>query len=215
MTKKIIVLVLLVVLVAQVHGQVTIGSALKPHEKALLDLKENEDGTSSKGLILPRVALKSVKDFFGSNQHERGTTVYNTNTTSVTDDSVAPEDRVSTGFYYNNGVRWEKLSLGYTNWFYMPSIPINVGQSATRQTLNLYDKYKTQFSGQSGNFVKSAGAPAVIPYFPEAKDLYYYITDFDPTVFSNITITEDGKMTYDVAAAATEYTFINIIFVLK
>lgn len=215
MNKRFLALISCIVLVVCMHGQVTIGSATKPHDKALLDLKENEDGTSSKGFILPRVALKSAIDFFGTNQHEKGTTVYNTTTTPVTDASVAPEDRVSTGFYYNNGVRWEKMSLGYTNWFYMPSIPIKVGQSATRQTLDLYDKYKAQFSGQSGQFAKSVGAPAVIPYLPQATDLYYYITDFDSDVFSNITITTDGKMTYDVVAAATEYTFINIVFVLK
>ncbi|HCO67516.1 MAG TPA: hypothetical protein DIT04_07155 [Dysgonomonas sp.] len=197
------------------HAQVTIGSGEAPHEKALLDLKEG-NGTnkdeSSKGFFLPRVKLASTADFFGTNDHQEGTIVYNRNTSEKT---VPAAERVSPGFYYNNGTKWEKLALGYTNWFHMPSIPIKTSENKTGQTIDLYDKYKAQFSAASGNFVKSTDAPATIPYFPSATDLYYYVTDYDPDVFSNITIDNDGVMTYDVKAAATDYTFMNIIFVLK
>lgn len=42
------------------QAQVTIGSDIPPDSNALLDLKENITGTSSKGIILPRVALTST-----------------------------------------------------------------------------------------------------------------------------------------------------------
>lgn len=216
--RRIILLLFLInitAVLASIQAQVTIGSGIPPHEKALLDLKENEDESSSKGLILPRVALKSAIDFFGTTDHKKGTIVYNTSITEVTDTSVLPEDRVSIGFYYNNGERWEKLALGYANWFFMPSIPIKTSETLTDQTINLYERYKEQFSGASGNFAKSTNAPSMIPFFPEASDLYYYVTDYDPAVFSNISIDDEGNMTYNVEAAATDYTFINIVFVLK
>jgi len=211
--KKIISLLVFVAIFAlKTQAQVTIGSEVPPHEKALLDIKEKADGSSTKGMILPRVALASALDFFGSTTHEKGAIVYNTNTSAT---SVAVADRVSPGFYYNNGTRWEKLALGYTNWFYMPSIPIKTSETLTGQTIDLYNEYKKQFSGASGNFAKSEDAPAMIPYFPNSTDLYYYVTDFDPAVFSITGITNEGVMTYNVTAAATDYTFINIVFVLK
>jgi hypothetical protein len=211
-TLKASFLAALAVFSQNIKAQITIGSSEIPHEKALLDLKENAAGTATKGLILPRVALDSATNFFGIASHVAGTIVYNTGTSTA---SVTAANRVSPGFYYNNGVRWEKLSLGYANWFYMPSVPIETSSTLTGQTLDLYGKYKTQFSGLSGNFAKSPDAPPTIPYFPASTNLYYYITDYDPAVFSNISISNNGVMTYDVTAAATYYSFINIVFVLK
>lgn len=212
MKKTILLAVVVLFSMVQLQAQVTIGSSVPPHDKAILDLKENADGSSSKGILLPRVSLESAVDFLGLSVHEEGMVVYNTN---VSDSSVAAEDRVSSGFYYNNGSRWEKMVLGYTNWFYMPSIPIKTSETLVGETLDLYNQYKAQFSGSSGNFAKSSDAPLVIPYFPESSDLYYYITDFDPAVFSNVSVSNDGIMSYDITPAATDYTFINIIFVLK
>lgn len=42
---------------SDVYSQVTIGSEYKPNDGALLDLKQNSDGTSFMGLNLPRVKL--------------------------------------------------------------------------------------------------------------------------------------------------------------
>lgn len=44
-----------------IYAQVTIGSDRKSNLGALLDLKQNQDGTSSKGLGLPRVILDSLR----------------------------------------------------------------------------------------------------------------------------------------------------------
>jgi len=194
-------------------AQVTIGSDVLPHEKALLDLKENAEGTSTKGLILPRVSLASVVDFLGGNDHQAGTIVYNTTTSDV---AVPVANRVSPGFYYNNGTKWEKLVLGYTNWFYMPSIAIDTQVLGTAAPINLYAKYVEQFSLTDGTTsTKSTGAPDIIPYLPAATDLYYYITYYDKTVFENVTINDAGILNYGVKEVATGSSYVNIVFVLK
>lgn len=41
------------------EAQVTIGTSDTPHRDALFDLKQKADGTSDKGLLLPRVALEN------------------------------------------------------------------------------------------------------------------------------------------------------------
>jgi len=209
--KKIILLGVLVFFIGvKGHGQVTIGSATKPDESALLDLKEDAEGNSTKGLLMPRVALVATNSPAPLTSHVAGMTVYNT--------AVSAEGEVnyvSPGFYYNNGVHWERLHLGTTNWFYMPSIAFNTSEAVTGATVDLYAKFKEQFLGTSGTFVHSAGAPPTIPYVPAADKLYYYITYYDPAVFSNISITKEGVMTYNVTPAATDATHINIVFVVQ
>jgi hypothetical protein len=195
-------------------AQVTIGSLELPHAKALLDLKENASGTSTKGLILPRVSLLSVTDFLGSTTgHQEGTIVYNTNTSAA---SVPAEDRVSPGFYYNNGTKWEKLPLSYTNWFYMPSIAINTQVIGTATPINLYDKYVEQFTlADAATSAKSTGAPEIISYLPLPSDLYYYITYYDKEVFEDVTISDSGVLNYKIKQIASDSSYVNIVFVLK
>ncbi|MDR0843882.1 MAG: hypothetical protein LBN71_01560, partial [Tannerella sp.] len=141
------------------NGQVTIGSEEAPDDNALLDLKQQPDSTSIKGLLLPRVALQATNLAAPMSAHVAGMTVYNKAVAGT------GEYRVSPGFYYNTGTKWERMYLGYTNWFYMPSIAINTSTSATNQHLDLYNLYKTQFSAP---LVSSVGAPAAVPYIPAA-----------------------------------------------
>lgn len=192
-----------------IRAQVTIGSGEPPHDKALLDLKEHADGTANKGMILPRVSLLSAIDYFGLSTHENGTIVYNINTS---DSSVPVDNRVSPGFYYNNGSRWEKLYLGYTNWFYMPSVVFDTSSTGLQSTKNLYQLYLDQFKTPK---YKSPGAPSSIPYLPSPTDLYYYITEYDGDVFEIVSLTDQGVLTYNVKQAASAYSLIDIVFVLK
>jgi hypothetical protein len=124
---------------------------------------------------------------------------------------VPYKDYLSPGMYYNDGFRWHRMNMGATNWFYMPSIAFNTSTSGTF-TKDLYDLYKSQFMTPKA---KSTSAPASVPYIPGATDLYYYITDYDTGVFSVVSIDDNGLMTYTVTAAATDCSYINIIFVLK
>jgi hypothetical protein len=202
--RKIFLLVIIMIAAGSLfnlQAQVTIGSNAEPNANAVLDLV-----SSNKGLLLPRLALTSTSAAAPLSAHVAGMTVYNTATASSGATYVSP------GFYYNDGTRWVRLYLGYNNWFYMPSVAFDTRNTLAGQTRNLYNDYLSQFSSPP---IKSAGAPNTIPYIPAATDLYYYITAFDSNVFSNISITADGIMTYDVTAAATDFSFINIVFVLK
>lgn len=51
-------------LLLNIDAQVTIGSSVRPAPGALLDLKENKEGASTKGLLLPRVNLTQVNQLY-------------------------------------------------------------------------------------------------------------------------------------------------------
>ena len=220
--KKFFLLVILMIAACSVnnlHAQVTIGSNAEPNANAVLDLVSG----TNKGLLMPRVALTRTDEPAPLSAHVAGMTVYNTGTSAP---GVPINNYVSPGFYYNDGTKWVRLPLGATNWFYMPSVSFNTSVTGNDITKNLYDLYLRQFTGQvdgkgsagsagSGSLVRSAGAPVQIPHIPAATDLYYYITDYDTSVFDNITITDEGVMEYDVISAATDCSYINIVFVLK
>jgi len=229
--KKIILLSAILFLTGyfvQVQSQVTVGSNAEPNAGAVLDLISGGD----KGMLMPRVALTSTRIFGplkstdgivynnGTN-HTAGMTVYNTATNNT---DVGYE--VSPGYYYNDGTKWVRLPQRYTNWFFMPSVSFSTSTTGNNRTANLYDLYLEQFTGRvttngvisgtpTGRFVASTGAPSTVPYVPAATDLYYYVTYFDNTVFSGISIAANGVMTYNVIGNATDCSYINILFVLK
>ncbi len=79
-----------------VQAQVTIGSAEPPHSDALLDLKEFSNGSSGKGLLIPRVSLTSTTSANPLNSHTKGMIIYN----------QATAGDVSPGLYFNDGTKW-------------------------------------------------------------------------------------------------------------
>lgn len=62
MQLKLLFFIISLILYLPIYGQVTIGSNLTPNHGALLDLKERSDleDNSARGLVLPRVGLKSL-----------------------------------------------------------------------------------------------------------------------------------------------------------
>ncbi|MFV0329709.1 MAG: hypothetical protein ACK5KL_07800 [Dysgonomonas sp.] len=208
-----------------ISAQVTIGSSNPPNDDALLDLQEDNTGASTKGLLMPRVALEAANLAKPLSAHVAGMTVYNT---AISPGTVSSANYVSPGFYYNNGSRWERLHLGTTNWFYMPSIAIDVTTSGTF-TRDLYLEYRKQFEDSMDSqtdpntsplpgttLVKSPSAPNPFTTIFDASKLYFYVTGYDATVFSALSITADGKLTYTVDADnVSDATYMNIVFVEK
>lgn len=94
-------------------GQVTIGSPEKPNAGALLDLKENSSGISSRGLGLPRVKLEELKSLKPTvpthvtntidNEHV-GLLVYHVSGESIPECAVIPD-----GIYVWSGTEWQGL----------------------------------------------------------------------------------------------------------
>ena len=226
---------LLCLTIFPLHAQVTVGSNIKPVDGALLDLKEQQTaGTSNttKGMVFPRVSLSDKEKLFPMFRAVNGSDYEiddNTKTPKVTEDithtglvvyNINDASPFKKGLYIWDGAQWAaiQLSTPASNWFYMPSVPFDTSEDKTEVTKNLYDLYVAQFATpavRSGLETTDHKAPEIIPYVPHPDQLYYYITYADPTVFENISITKDGLMKYDVKAAATEATYINIVFVLK
>ncbi|SHL46673.1 hypothetical protein [Myroides odoratimimus] len=172
------------------------------NSNAILELE-----AENKGLLLPRVALTETTKADPLSAHVSGMTVYNT---AIVADVVP-------GFYYNDGSKWQQMVTTdnkAVKFFYMPTITFDTSVLGDG-TKELYEEYKKQFTMTSGNAVKSTSAPAVIPHFPAASDLYYYVTDFDPAVFSDIVIDDNGVMTYKIIGNGTPTSIMNIVFVVK
>ena len=192
-------------------SQVTIGSTLSPDQNALLDLTQG--ATTTKGLLLPRVNLVDETLSSPMSAHVAGMTVYNL-ATSPDDGSVEAENKVSPGFYFNNGNRWERLHVSLTNWFYMPAFIFDVSVP-NPPAINLYNEYLKQF-GSIPAVNASPGAPLNFKEILQPEDLHYYVTGYDARAITIEGITANGELTYTVNLAnVTEETFMNIVFVEK
>ena len=187
------------------EAQVTIGSPDAPIEGAVLELK-----SANQGFVPTRVSLTDLSSPDPISQHVEGMVVYNIN------------PALQIGLYYNDGEKWIKMtssSVQTKSWFYMPPIVINTEEpSATEvKTIDLYNEFKRQKSDASNTkTISSSGAPQT-PFatIPAATDFYYYVVDYDADVFEIDSIATDGTMAYKVKDAATDKTFITIIFVEK
>ncbi|MDR0228541.1 MAG: hypothetical protein LBI72_05695 [Flavobacteriaceae bacterium] len=209
--KKIYLSLAIALLSTAGFAQTKIGVAGKSNAdvntNAVLELE-----AENRGLLLPRVELSKTSLATPLNAHVQGMTVYNTKE----GDKTKGEDVVK-GFYYNDGTKWQQMVTTdnkAVKFFYMPTITFDTAVPGAGSK-DLYDEYKKQFSMTSGHSAASIGAPAAIPHYPEATDLYYYVTDFDPAVFKNIEIKADGKMTYEIVGTGTPTSIMNIVFVVK
>jgi hypothetical protein len=224
----------------ELHSQVTIGSGAKPLGGALLDLKEYDPAdasdltTAEKGLKLPRVKLTAVDQLapmfdpeadVPTKKAHTGLMVYNVvDETNDAESSIFPD---GSGVYVWDGEKWAAARSKSPQWFYMPSIAIDVSTEKPGIKCDLYLEYVKQFSDtEDANMppnspvggtplVASDGAPALFTKIYDKADLRYYVTGYDAAVFDNIRIDADGVMTYDVIGPATDATYMNIVFVLK
>ncbi len=176
--------------VSLISAQAGIGTP-NPDKSSALDVT----GTN-KGVLIPRISdLSTVAT------PANGLLVYDVTRQALTQNIGTP-----------SSPNWVPISGNIVKFFYMPSISIDTSTIGTGRTIDLYQMYKTQFSTPK---VSSTGAPAAIPFFVNASDLYYYVTDFDGNVLKNVSINATGILRYDVATTATACSFVNIVFVIK
>ncbi len=190
------------------NAQVTIGSKISPNKNALLDLQEK--GTTTKGLLLPRVALEQTTSFAPMQAHTEGMAVYNT--ANIAD--------VTPGYYYNNGARWVKLYSVDDAFFNMPSIVLPLDETdpafnAGMFTVHLYDIYAKQFGVVGANTAVS-DVSAKLPIYGKDQ-FFYFVTYFDDAVFTDVAVSASGVLTYKLKPLFTqsEKTFMNIILKVK
>lgn len=178
------------------YSQVGINT-MHPHPSAALDV---QSPNNNQGVLLPRMTTIQKNAI---NNPETGLLVYDTDRRCISQNTGSTTNPV-----------WVCLmSLDKnTKSFYMPSVSVDVSEILSNQTLDLYDEYKKQFGNPTA---VSAGAPATLPYFPSATDLYYYVTYHDANVLDILNISASGVLTYDVIQAARYNSFMNVVFVVK
>lgn len=145
----------------------------------------------------------------------------------VTDGGTINEHLLAVGA--DNKVKALKASM--PKFFYMPSIIVPTSQEqldapgsgklvgdvfddATGQgTISLYGRYQTQFGTPA---VSNGGANTTLPVLP-ATELDYHITWYDTNVFSSVSVTDAGVMTYTLVPGAdvTVGSFMNIVFAVR
>lgn len=94
--------------VTSVYSQVGM-STNNPNKDAVLDLNRT-DGTNTKGLLLPKVALTALNNSAPMTAHVAGMHVWNTATAGTGVNAVTP------GEYFNDGVKWLRISSSQDVW---------------------------------------------------------------------------------------------------
>ncbi len=192
--KKIYLCVLSLIGFASLHAQVGINTST-PNSSAALDIV-----STSQGILIPRMTTAQKTAIANP---ASGLMVYDTTLKCISQNSGTP---ASPAWVCLSGKDTQSSS------FYMPSIAIDASAEVTGQTLDLYAEYKKQFNTPTK---VSMGAPASIPYFTVATNLYYYVTFFDDTVLKINSLNASGVMNYDIIKEADYATFMNVVFVVK
>lgn len=193
MKKKMILWSLCFIGITSLHAQVGINTS-SPNISAALDIE-----STNKGILIPR--LTTVQKTAIVTPAE-GLLIYDTTLKCIAQNAGT-----------TTSPAWVCLSAkdAQNSFFYMPTIGVDASAVVTGQTIDLYDKYKTQFT----NPKKNPAAPVNIPYFTNRTDLYYYITDYDTDVLDNVSIDNNGVMTYDIKAESDYDSFMTVVFVIK
>ena len=224
---RILILFSLVLCFGKLEAQVTIGANTEP--EATLDVVAgNPTGQTVEGIIAPRLTgdqIKSRNALYGAAQE--GVIIYATSAVSPPNTGKT-EKITAAGYYYFDGSAWQSFSTGL-KWFYMPSIVIDVSDEGNF-TRDLHLEYRKQFedtsnsltsagSPKTGNLMVKSDANAPNPFekIYAVNELYYYVIGYDATVFSNVTVTASGILTYTITDVGTvsDETFMNIVFVVK
>lgn len=193
-------------LAATYKSQVGINSSTP---KSTLDLNKSSLPNNPDGFLTVRLTgneLVTKNALYGVDQNSNVvyvTTVPST-VTAKTSNITVP------GFYYYNNSLSKWINLTLPKFFYMPSILFDTTVMGAK-TKDLYQLYYDQFTSPA-KF--STGALGKIPVVGKS-DLEYYITYYDTSVFTNVSIDANGLLSYTVSNSATDTSFMNIVFVVK
>lgn len=165
-----------------------------PHASAALDIE-----STTQGMLVPRMTT-AQKNAISS--PAVGLIVYDTVLKCISQNAGTMASPA-----------WVCLSAkdAQNGFFYMPTITVDASSIVTNKTIDLYDEYKQQFTAP----LKNPAAPVNIPYFVNRTDLNYYITNYDTDVLENVSINNNGVMTYDIKAESDYASFMTVVFVLK
>jgi hypothetical protein len=128
MRNQFIIIAFICLGMGQLKSQMRFGISDSLNPNAIVQI-DTGDGFR-KGLLMPRLALKSTNDFYPLGAHVQGMVVYNTSSTGT------PPNAVSPGHYYNDGAKWNRiLSENDLTSIWLSS---QNGKPATNDTQQLY-----------------------------------------------------------------------------
>ena len=192
--------------------------------KATLHIKADKNNKDNNlGLIIPDVSKYKLD----TGEPVESTLVYyseGSNSAYINQNDQSTTENIGSkkGFYYYDGTDWQRIIRKAQ--FYMPSIvmPTTVGT----HTINLYEEYIKQYADSNGSNTFNKQAPnrswniqtnnsnnSLKTY--AKNDLDYFVVYYDNNVFTDLSITEEGVLTYTVTAEGAKnisaQTFMNIV----
>lgn len=116
--------------VGQLMSQMRFGISDTLNPSAVVQI-DTGDGMR-KGLLMPRLALKSTDNFFPLGAHVAGMVVYNTAQAGISPNMVYP------GHYYNDGTKWNRiLSENDISKVWLSSTTGNIAMTDTQNTYRM------------------------------------------------------------------------------
>lgn len=180
--------------------------------QATLDitLQEGYSTGDKAGITVPLLTGDQIEAIHSDNI-KQGTLVY-----SISPSTAVSKDVYGIGYWFwkNSTDRWEPINSNSPTFFYSPSVVVSTDVSDPNfGRIDLYDNYKNQFKAPMVSSVGSAG----YIYTYNKNQLEYYVTWYDPSVFSNVAISEMGLLTYQLSAGAdtSKPSYMNVVFVVK
>lgn len=188
--------------------------------------KDEDNKDTNPGLIIPNVSMDKLE----TGEHEESTLVYysgGTNSAYIDQNTGSTTENIGSkkGFYYYDGTDWQRIIRKAQ--FYMPSIVTPTTEGT--HTINLYEEYIKQYADSNGSNTSNTSnkqAPnrswniqtnnsnnSLKTYAKD--DLDYFVVYYDNNVFTNLSITEEGVLTYTVTTESAKnisaQTFMNIV----
>ena len=177
--------------------------------KTSLDLAKSSVQTQADGLTIPRLTGNELKAKDNNYTFEQNSALVYV-TAAPTTTSTKTMYVTSPNFYYYHAGLEKWMVYNHPKFFFMPSVTFDTTTTGTKEK-DLYQLYYDQHTSPQKFNPSALGKVPVLG----RTDLEYFITYYDTTVFSNLSITNDGKLTYTIINNATDSTFLNIVFVVK
>lgn len=129
-------------------------------------------------------------------------------------------------YWWYDGAKWVTFEIANPSFFYAPAVvlptkstnlPDYVTFSGEVFTCNLYsDVYAVQFGMTDASTSIKSNSASTLPVIAASK-IEYFITYYDKDVFTDVTLSDSGVLTYKIIASAaiTEKSFMNIVFKIK
>lgn len=135
---------------------------------------------------------------------------------TITSDKLDTQDANSGSLLVvddSGNANFKELKSMMPKFFYLPSLVVDIAQG-NPGTLNLYEEYKKQFSVPMASNPGAVNMP--LPVL-QAQELNYHVTYYDKNVFTAVSVSDAGILTYtvDPKAKVSSNSFMNFIIQVK